>query len=156
MKKLLAAFALIGAISALPAQAANVGISVSIGEPGFYGQLDVGNARPRLIYAQPVLIQHRYRNLTPIYLRVPPGHARNWRKYCDRYNACTRPVYFVQDDWYRNVYVPRYRETHGHPYSNGNDRRDDRHDDRDRNDRRDDHRDDQDRDHDRYQNGERH
>jgi hypothetical protein len=128
MKKLFAAAALIsaiGALCALPAAATNVGVSVSIGEPGYYGQLDVGDARPRLIYSQPVLIQHRYHNLAPIYLRVPPGHAKNWKKYCDRYNACTRPVYFVQDDWYRNVYVPRYRDTHGHPYdSRGNDHRD--------------------------------
>ena len=167
MKKLLTAIALIGAIGtvgALPAAAANVGVSVSIGEPGYYGQLDVGNARPRLIYSQPVLIQHRYHNLAPVYLRVPPGHAKNWKKYCDRYNACTRPVYFVQDDWYRNVYAPRYRDTHGHPYdSRDNDHRDNRygekHDDHDRYDEhRDDHRDNNDhyQNGDRYPNGERH
>jgi hypothetical protein len=38
--------------------------------------------------------------------------AQNWRKHCRKYNACGRPVYFVQDNWYNDVYVPRYRETH--------------------------------------------
>jgi hypothetical protein len=52
--------------------------------------------------------------VAPLYLRVPPGHAKNWRRYCDRYRACGRPVYFVQDDWYRHEYAPRYQERHGH------------------------------------------
>ena len=57
---------------------------------------------------------------------VPPGHARNWRKHCHKYDACGRPAYFVQDSWYRSVYVPHYRERHR------DDRRDDRRgDDRD-------------------------
>ena len=30
-----------------------------------------------------------------------------------RYNACGRPVYFVDDGWYNTVYVPRYRKQHG-------------------------------------------
>ena len=30
----------------------------------------------------------------PIYLHVPPGHAKNWRKHCAHYNACGQPVYF--------------------------------------------------------------
>jgi hypothetical protein len=45
----------------------------------------------------------------PVYLHVPPGHAKNWSKHCYRYDACGRPVYFVQDRWYNEVYVPRYR-----------------------------------------------
>jgi hypothetical protein len=48
----------------------------------------------------------------PVYLRVPPGHAKNWAKHCARYGACGRPVYFVSDDWYENIYVPRYRKIH--------------------------------------------
>ena len=138
MNKSLAALALICAICVAPAKAADVGISVSIGEPGFYGQLNMGNAgRPPVIYSQPVLVEHRYHNLAPIYLRVPPGQAKNWRRYCDRYNACTRPVYFVRDDWYRNVYAPRYRESHGNPYPASDRRGNDDHDrnDRDHNDR---------------------
>ena len=61
----------------------------------------------------------------PVYLRVPPGHEKNWRKHCQRYNACGRPVYFVQDTWYTNVYAPQYRAEHGggkgHKGNNGHD-----------------------------------
>ena len=48
----------------------------------------------------------------PIYLHVPPGHAKNWGKHCGKYNACGQRVYFVQDNWYNNVYVPAYRREH--------------------------------------------
>ena len=99
-----------------------------IGDPGYYGQLDVRNMRPRLTSSQPTLVQHRYPNLAPIYLRVPPGHARNWAKHCDEYNACTRPVYFVQDDWYRNEYAPHYLETQGHRDNGNQGKHDDKHD----------------------------
>ncbi len=112
-----------------PALATEVGVSISIGEPGFYGQIDLGDfPRPRVIYERPVLILRSpvYVSAPPIYLRVPPGHARQWRKYCAGYDACGRPVYFVRDDWYYNEYVPRYRRTHGHgkDHDKGNGHRD--------------------------------
>lgn len=93
--------------------AADVGISLSIGQPGFYGRLDIGDyPRPSLMYTRPVIIQRAPRGTVfePIYLHVPPGQAKNWKRYCGRYDACGRPVYFVQDRWYNDVYVPRYRE----------------------------------------------
>jgi hypothetical protein len=62
-------------------------------------------------------------NRQPIYLHVPPGHAKNWRKHCREYNACGERVYFVQNDWYEREYVPRYQKQH-------RDRQDDRRDDR--------------------------
>lgn len=40
----------------------------------------------------------------PIYLHVPPGHAKNWRSYCGRYDACGQPVYFVRS-WYQRYYA---------------------------------------------------
>lgn len=114
MKRILCAATV--ALAATSAFAADVGVSVSIGQPGFYGTIDIGNySRPQVIYAQPVVIQPvriGYEQ-EPIYLRVPPGHAKNWRKHCGSYNACGRPVYFVRDDWYNNTYVPQYRERHG-------------------------------------------
>ena len=58
----------------------------------------------------------------PIYLRVPPGHAKNWRKHCHKYNACGERVYFVQDNWYSREYVPHYQKQH-------RDRRDEHRDD---------------------------
>jgi hypothetical protein len=136
MKKILAAIALIAVASAAPAHAGDLGVSISLGEPGFYGQIDLGNiGRPGLMNAQPVLIERRYGNLAPIYLRVPPGQQKNWRKFCDQYNACSRPVYFVRDDWYRNVYAPQYRSQHerrdGHRDEHRDDRRDERGHDKD-------------------------
>lgn len=127
MKKLLAALALTTAACVAPAFAGDVGISISIGEPGFYGQLDFSDGyayRPRLVYSNPVVIERRYRNLAPIYVRVPRDHSRNWSRYCGRYNACGRPVYFVRDDWYRDVYAPHYRQRYAH--NDRHDRRDNR------------------------------
>lgn len=139
MKKLLAALVLTSAAVAAPSFA-DVGVSIRVGEPGFYGQLDIGGyGAPRLINSRPVVVVQRYRNLSPVYLRVPPGHQRNWNKYCGRYDACYRPVYFVRDEWYRDVYAPRYRRVHTPDWRD--DRRDNRRDER-RDDRRDDHRDD--------------
>ena len=51
-------------------------------------------------------------NRPPIYLRVPPGHAKHWSKHCREYNACGERVFFVQDNWYNREYVPRYQEQH--------------------------------------------
>jgi hypothetical protein len=45
--------------------------------------------------------------LAPIYLHVPPGHAKHWKKHCHEYHACGRPVYFVKSA----EYAPGY---HGH------------------------------------------
>ena len=109
----LAAFA---AAVLLPAIAsAQVGVSINIGQPGFYGRIDLGDyPQPQLIYDQPVIYRQSQTRYAPIYLRVPPGHAKNWGKHCARYNACSRPVYFVQDSWYENTYVPAYQSRHGH------------------------------------------
>ena len=107
---------------------ADVGVSVQIGQPGFYGRIDLGDmGPPALIYSQPVLID-RYgpeRRMPPLYLRVPPGYERHWERYCDRYQACGRPVYFVRDNWYRQVYVPHYQQFHDR-YRRHDNRYDDR------------------------------
>lgn len=88
--------------------AADVGVSVTVGQPGYYGRIDIGNfPQPQLLYAQPVVIE-RVPTVAvpqPVCLHVPPGHAKNWRKHCGRYNACGEPVYFVSDNWYNNVYA---------------------------------------------------
>jgi len=113
MKRFLLAVTLAAATTATPALAADVGISVSIGQPGFYGRLEIGDyPRPRLLYAEPVLVERVVVTRPPIYMRVPPGHARNWQKHCREYNACGERVYFVHDDWYEREYVPRYQERH--------------------------------------------
>ncbi|MCL2458365.1 MAG: hypothetical protein FWF31_05840 [Desulfobulbus sp.] len=89
------------------------GVSISIGDPGFYGRIDIGNfQQPRLIYSEPVIARRVTTWYPPIYLRVPPGHRQQWYRHCGAYNACGRPVYFVDDAWYQDVYAPRYRERH--------------------------------------------
>ena len=67
-----------------------------------------------MVVATPVIIQREVQVVAqPVYLRVPHDHRKKWAKYCSRYDACGRPVYFVQDDWYVNSYAPAYREKHG-------------------------------------------
>ncbi len=107
-------FAAAVAVATAPALASDVGVSINVGEPGFYGQINIGNAPPpQLIYQQPIMIQRPVRVVgQPIYLHVPPGHAKHWGKHCRQYGACGRQVYFVQDNWYNDVYVPRHRGRH--------------------------------------------
>lgn len=110
-KRFLCALAL--ASFAAPALA-EVGMSISIGEPGFYGRIDIGDApRPALVYSQPMIIERTAVVRPPIYLYVPPGQVKKWPKYCHKYNACGQRVYFVQDRWYNDVYAPHYRAEHG-------------------------------------------
>ena len=55
MKRFLIAAAVAAATITTPALAADVGVSVSIGQPGFYGRLDIGDfPQPQVIYRQPM------------------------------------------------------------------------------------------------------
>ena len=97
------------------AGAQDVRVSIS-GEvaPGVYGRVDIGSRPPPpLLFPQPVVIvkQPQAVAVAPIYMHVPPGHARNWSKHCSKYNACGRPVYFVKSA----EYEPGYR----HPGKGG-------------------------------------
>jgi hypothetical protein len=124
MKRFLIAAAVAVTAASTPAIAADVGVSISIGQPGFYGRLDIGDyPPPRVIYEQPKVIERITIERPPVYLRVPQGHAKNWRKHCRKYDACGERVYFVQDNWYQSEYIPRHRERHG-------DRRDEHRDER--------------------------
>jgi hypothetical protein len=146
MKPLLfaSALAIATAASPLPVLAAEVGVSVSIGQPGFYGHLNLGGyPPPQLVYPRPMNIRPVVVNRPPIYLNVPPGQARNWWRHCGVYNACNERVYFVRNDWYNREYVPRYQEYHRDRRNDHWDRRNDHRDNRD--DRRHDYRNDHDR-----------
>ena len=131
MKRILITLIALGALLGAPARATDVGISIGIGQPGFYGQIDIGGfPRPPLLYPQPILIERVPYYRPPIYLHVPPGHANHWAKHCHRYGACGERVYFVPGNWYERVYVPRYRERHGYDdrrYRDHRDHRGDRH-----------------------------
>lgn len=100
--------------------------------PGVYGQVRIGNAGPPpLVYAQPMIIETQAAPPPPVYLHVPPGHAKNWRKHCHEYHACNRPVYFVRSEEYEPSYERRdhghghdhdrgYDHDHGHDHDRGN------------------------------------
>lgn len=116
--KQLAVLALIVAAAAPALAQTSVGVSVGINQPGVYGRIDIGNyPPPTVIYPQPVIITpapiavHRQ----PIYLYVPPGHQKNWGKFCGRYNACNQPVYFVQERWVRDRWEHEH-ERHDHDH----------------------------------------
>ena len=115
MKRLL--YVAIAAFAAVPVFAADVGASIGISQPGFYGQINIGSfPRPAVIYAQPVWIQRPSKvvHVQPVYLHIPPGHEKHWSKHCGKYGACGKPVYFVREDWYQNHYVPHAQQQHGH------------------------------------------
>jgi hypothetical protein len=134
MRRFLIAAAVAAVTLATPALAADVAVSVSIGDPGFYGRIDIGGyPPPQVIYREPRVIHRVAVERPPVYLRVPPGHAKNWRKHCHKYNACGERVYFVRDDWYNREYVPRYQEQHRErgDDSHGNNRKKHQGDDRD-------------------------
>jgi hypothetical protein len=122
----------------------NVGVSVSVNQPGVYGRIDIGNAPPPVVInPQPIIIQQPPTVIVerrPIYLRVPPGHQKNWGRYCGQYAACGQPVYFVREDWYQDHWRREHEHDHDH------DRHDDRgrghgrgHDKHDKRDKHDDH-----------------
>lgn len=99
-------------VPATAALAANASVSVTVGQPGFYGRIDITDySQPRLLYPEPILVQSApvVTAAQPLYLYVPAKHAKDWRKQCKKYNACGQPVYFVQENWYKEVYVPEYR-----------------------------------------------
>jgi hypothetical protein len=78
--------------------------------PGVYGQVQFGNRPPPpVLYPQSTIVIHQPPGgvLEPLYLHVPPGHARYWSKYCKKYDACKRPVYFVKSA----EYAPGYQSS---------------------------------------------
>ena len=106
-------------LGSMAAHAGEPSVNVTIrGEvaPGVYGEVQVGNAPPPpVVYAQPVIIvppaHHDHDEGRPIYLHVPPGHAKNWARHCREYNACNRQVYFVKSAEYEPGYhAPKHRD----------------------------------------------
>ncbi len=116
-KKFIASLLLsLSALPGLPAMADDLGINVILeGEvaPGVYGRVELGNdSRPDIYYREPMIIvsDSKYARSRPVYLHVPPGHAKNWGKHCSKYRACDRPVYFVRSA----EYDEHYSDDHGH------------------------------------------
>lgn len=105
------------------AEAQNVSVNAVISGqvvPGVYGQVSIGNAPPPVVYAQPMIAEPPPVVVgapppPPIYLHVPPGHAKHWDKHCREYHACNRPVYFVRSAEYEPGFdMDRWRREHGH------------------------------------------
>ena len=102
------------AASAFAGPSVNVSIDGQVA-PGVYGRVQIGNGpAPIVVYPQPVVIYQPVQPVqaSPIYLSVPPGHSKNWRKHCRRYNACGQQVYFVRTA----EYEPGYEAHHGHKH----------------------------------------
>ncbi len=118
-----------GLLASLPALADDdLGINVMLeGEvaPGVYGRVELGNnSHPDIYYPQPrvVIKDSRYAKYKPVYLHVPPGHAKNWDKHCQKYHACERPVYFIKSLEYEESYQREHSHDHDRDYDreNGN------------------------------------
>lgn len=107
--------------------ATNVGVSVSVNQPGFYGRFDIGDQAPVLVYPQPIIVQQSPYGAQqrPIYMYVPPGHAQQWARYCGRYSACGQPVFFLRERPGRGHDHGRY-ERDDHRHDHRSERRDDR------------------------------
>lgn len=117
--------------AAVPAFAADVGVSIQISEPGVYGRIDIGRfPQPQVVVAQPILVQRPQvvvQRPEPVYMWVPPGHRKNWKRHCHDYSACGVPVYFVQDQWYEQKVKGRGRDDdrgNGRGHGKGHDKRD--------------------------------
>jgi hypothetical protein len=132
-----AAAAAIGSLIAVAPRpaAAEVGVSISISQPGVYGRVDIGRfPQPEVYVGAPVLISPPrvyVQRPEPVYMWVPPGHRRNWARYCGQYRACGSPVVFVRDDWYDARVRPHRRgdahddrwHDHGPGHGHGHDDR---------------------------------
>jgi hypothetical protein len=114
---LLTILATLAAAFAAPAwSAVDVGVGITIREPGVYGRIEIGSQPPPpVLYPQPVMVARPVVVVQqpPLYLYVPPGHAKRWDKHCHRYNACARQVYFVQETWVQTRYEEHHGKGHG-------------------------------------------
>ena len=121
---------LLGLMVLPTAQAADVGVSIAISQPGVFGRVDIGRfPQPQVILPQPVIITPPRAVVVrpePVYLWVPLDHRKNWAVHCREYHACGVPVYFVRHDWYDQ----HVRKAEGRREER--DERHDRHDDHDR------------------------
>jgi hypothetical protein len=120
------AIAAAGLLGPAAAQAADVGVSIRISEPGVHGRIDIGRfPQPRVVVQQPVIVVPPPRVVArpePVYMWVPPGHRRHWRQHCREYGACGVPVYFVRDDWYDREVRHGKGRGRGHDHDRGHGR----------------------------------
>jgi opacity protein-like surface antigen len=96
MKRLLLVI-VITLVAATAAQAADVGVSVSIGQPGFYGSFAIGGSpASAAIYPYPVVVRPAPVVVArPVYVHVPPGQVKHGYRDYHGY-----PVYYRHDGRY--------------------------------------------------------
>lgn len=102
-RSILAPVLVVALLAAPAAYATDIGVSIEFSQPGVYGRIDIGRyPQPALVVPQPVIIvpPRAVAPPPPVYMWVPYGHRKDWKKQCHRYNACGVPVYFVRHDWY--------------------------------------------------------
>lgn len=102
------------------AQQAQVGITIDGPPlPGLFGRVQIGAnlplppvylPRPVVVAPPPVAV---VAPREPLYLWVPPGHRKDWKRHCGAYDACGRPVYFVQERWVREHEPHRFEKKRG-------------------------------------------
>ena len=70
--------------------------------PGVYGRIVIKAKAPPppVIYPQPVIASQPIvpETAKPVYLYVPPGQVRHWKRNCARWSACDEAVLFVRVD----------------------------------------------------------
>lgn len=93
------------AAGAVHADGANAYRNVTAGgtlRPGIYGRIVIkGKAPPPpVIYPHPVIASEAIvpGAAKPVYLYVPPGQVRHWKRNCARWSACDEAVLFVRVD----------------------------------------------------------
>ena len=75
----------------------------------YFGAVDPAEAGvPLVMYPQPYQAEGaRTAGAKAVYLHVRPGDEARWGLNCKQYDACTTPVLFVRESWYRQVYLPK-------------------------------------------------
>lgn len=97
-------------MASLQASAATEDNKPAIGELNYYGKIDLMEpSKPPVIYSSPRIVDKPLTGPDAVYLRVPKEHRKDWNWYCGKYDACTQKVFFVKEDWYTEVYSPKYK-----------------------------------------------
>jgi len=114
-------FSVSGAVHAQPYVNVTVGGAIA---PGVYGQIAIGNnPPPPVINPQPIFVGPPVHGAAPIYLYVPPGHQRDWARYCGNYHACGHPVHFVQVEEHNRWWAYRNEHLRGAEHYRGQESR---------------------------------
>jgi hypothetical protein len=94
-------FAAVAALAQVQPQYRNVTAGGPL-RPGVYGRIELRGAAapPPLIYSDPVVANETIERVQrrPVYLYVPPGQVRKWKRSCAKWRACDVPVLFVRID----------------------------------------------------------